>query len=533
MSSVITEDHKVQPPSAGRKDKSGKKSKHEKSEHKSKKRHRETTDIAEGSERKHKKTKSQVSHQYVNNTVSTIADQSESLAPAPSTVDDNGGSRKEKKSKRTNKDKRSDQYTPLSINPEEEETKQDEPGKEKKKPKKDKRKHKILEETRAMSDVDATQPVISNSQDAPKPPETLAPKQKKGEKRKRKERATETEAGHPGPMPSDSTPPQSTRVVSKVTGDHSNQTFPFFTQTVSQYLPLYPTGMVEPIDGYVEQQLRPLLNRYVPAFRGVLLAYRNPRIGEAPGKSSLTEGSEVEDTALLESIDEYAVGFAWLTVDAELFCPKRGSWMEGTLNLQSEGSIGVICFGMFNASIEASRLPSGWKWIDLLSDLNKGKGSKRHNGKTAAEAKLPTPEPQDENENENEKEGKSGEDGTDQAHSTGYWVDESGTRAGCGGKPLWFRIKNYEVGSIGDYGYLSIEGTMLDEETEKAKVADEMEADRRRKIKHGGLLGRPLKRLPEFSMTKFGGKDDEQEDVNILRSVTGLKSNRANSGTNS
>ena len=37
--------------------------------------------------------------------------------------------------------------------------------------------------------------------------------------------------------------------------------------------------------------------------------------------------------------------------------------MEGSVNLQTEGHIGVVCFGKFNASIEARRLPPDWKWV--------------------------------------------------------------------------------------------------------------------------------------------------------------------------
>ncbi|RYP79384.1 hypothetical protein DL770_006700 [Monosporascus sp. CRB-9-2] len=475
-------------PTSGRKDKSSKK------EQKSKKRHRETTDNTEASERKHKKSKSRVS---LGDGDGIADDQPESSAPAPPAADEVGADRK--KSKKYKKAELAIDEEPKAEAAEDDGkhkvkyskqlgggVQDDAPSKEKKS-KKDKRRNDTQEGETAAADV------IPDSQAAP----SSQHKKKKKEKRKEKQRETV----QPEPMDPDPAPSQPTPATPQAHGDRPDVPFPFFTQTVSQYLPLFPSGMVEPIEGYAEQHLRPLLNRYVPALRAVLLSYRNPRIGEAPGKGSLTEASQMEDTALLESIDEYAVGFSWLTVEVDLFCPKRGSWMEGSLNLQSEGFIGVICFGMFNASIEASRLPSGWKWVDLLSK----KGGKQQNGKSAAEAKLPTPEPQDENEEE--------DDATDQAHSTGYWVDESGSKVG--GK-LRFRIKNYEVGSVGDYGYLSIEGTMLDEEAERAKVADEMEADRRRKLKHGGLVRKPFKRLPEFSMTKFG-KDDEQED-DILRS---------------
>ncbi|KAI1501331.1 hypothetical protein F5X99DRAFT_382875 [Biscogniauxia marginata] len=284
---------------------------------------------------------------------------------------------------------------------------------------------------------------------------------------------------------------------------------PFYTQTISQYLPLYPSGMAEPIRGYTDQYLKPLLNRYVRAFGGVLLAYRNPRIGAAPGQGALTEESGIEDATTLESINEYAVAFGWLTVEVDLFRPARDAWLEGSVKIQSEGHIGVVCWSRFQASIEAGRLPRDWHWVDLTTktksssnnnNSKKGKGEDRN--KAVMEARLPTPEPVEAHENDN----------TTQLHDTGYWVDGAGARIGEGTN-LCFRIKNYEVGDSDDYGYLIIEGTMLNEEDEKNKALEEIETARRQKLKHGGLLRKGHKRLPEFGMTKFG-MDEAQEAEN-------------------
>ncbi|KAI1434226.1 hypothetical protein GGR50DRAFT_424295 [Xylaria sp. CBS 124048] len=260
--------------------------------------------------------------------------------------------------------------------------------------------------------------------------------------------------------------------------------YPFYTQTVSQYLPLQPLGILEPVQGYAHQHLQPLLNRHVPSIGGVLLAYRHPRIGEAPGKSSLTEESGMEDVTLLESINEYAVSFGWLTVEIDLFRPARGAWLEGLVNFQGEGHIGLVCWGKFNASIESGRLPHDWRWIDHL-------GSSHTNANTSAETAL------------------TAAGGTEHAevHATGYWVDGNGARI-ASDKPLCFRIKNYEVGSSGEYGYLSIEGTMLPEEEEANKVREEVRS-LRQKIRHGSLR-RERRPLLESSMTKFTD-DDEQE----------------------
>ncbi|KAI3326366.1 hypothetical protein HD806DRAFT_487033 [Xylariaceae sp. AK1471] len=287
---------------------------------------------------------------------------------------------------------------------------------------------------------------------------------------------------------SPSTPP----AAQPSTGKLSYHQHPFYTQTVSQYLPLHPSGISEPIRGYTKQHLKPLLNRYVPSFGGVLLAYRNPRIGEAPGKGSLTQHSRMEDMIVLESVNEHAVSFGWLTVEIDIFRPARGAWLEGLVNLQGEGHIGVVCWGKFNASIESGRLPRGWRWIDQLPASNK-------KNKTDPETTLPSPSLQDDIEADHT-----------QVHSTGYWVDEQGSRI-KGDTPICFRIRNYEVGNSGDYGYLSIEGTMLTEEEEEKKVCEEIE-DLRYKLRHGAVLRRERRPLLESSMTKFGENDEREPE---------------------
>ncbi|KAI1258556.1 hypothetical protein F5Y18DRAFT_343917 [Xylariaceae sp. FL1019] len=275
----------------------------------------------------------------------------------------------------------------------------------------------------------------------------------------------------------------------------SDKQHPFYTQTVSQYLPLSPYGIIEPLQSYTDQHLKPILNRYVPEFHGVLLAYRHPRLGEAPGRGSLTEESEMDDTAVLESINEYAVSYGWLTFEVDLFRPSRGAWLEGVVNLQGGGHIGVVCWGKFNAAIEAQRLPKGWRWVDLLSKGDRTKGN------TATDL-SPAPEPGDEEEGDES-----------QVHMAGYWIDEKGGRIKSGTK-LCFRIKNYEVGVSGDYGYLSIEGTMLSEEDEENKRKDETRRKSQAQgTKRNGMRRAEQRRVPEYSMTKFG-QDEAEENEN-------------------
>lgn len=443
--------------------------------HKKHKRHRET-DGTEGSERKHKKSKSSANAPVAEPEASAQVEAQQPEVPIPEIKANGKESKQEKKRKRRGHGKHStDKVDENEVAPTQDGVAEESKSKkEKKRSKEHKRKHEKAE-------VD--EEIIPDSQ---KVPETA----EQGE-----------EAPDPDSMDIDSAPAEA--IGSEEFGQKpSEEDYPFFTQTVSQYLPLFPSGLIEPIEGFADQHLRPLLKRYVPSFRGVLLAYRNPRIGEAPGKAALTEESPMEDVVLLESINEYAVTFGWLTVDVDVFRPTRGAWMEGIVNLQGEGHIGVVCWDMFNASIEAGRLPHGWRWVDLLSKgMDKGKDKRNDREKTAEEAKLPTPDPFDDPEND-----------TTQIHTTGYWVDENGTRI-RGGAKLYFRIKHYEVGVSGDYGYLSIEGTMLDEEEEKTKCAEEMEVLRRRRLKHGGVLRKEHKRLLEFSMTKFGVNEAEDNET--------------------
>lgn len=282
--------------------------------------------------------------------------------------------------------------------------------------------------------------------------------------------------------------------------------FPFFTQTASFYVPFFPVGFDKPVTNITSQHLDPLLNHYSPLFRGVLLGYHNVNLSERPARADPKNPPTDETGAVLTSVDEYAVGFGWLTADLDLFMPRRGAWMEGTVNLQSEGHIGVVCWDKFNASIEAKRLPSGWRWVDLTA---KGRANGKANGK--ANDALESPKSDDDEEEEGD-----ALDDTElevaQMHTTGYWVDDTNGQKRISGK-LRFRVKNFDVGLAGDYGYLSIEGTMLGKDDEKALAALEREAERkrRRKQSYGGLLRPMSRRVPEFSMTKFG-REDEEED---------------------
>lgn len=214
---------------------------------------------------------------------------------------------------------------------------------------------------------------------------------------------------------------------------------PFHVQTSSLYLPLAPISQRTPIEGICAEHLSPLILTYYPPFHGVVLSYNNPRLSEEPYKN---DGSHV----LMKSIDEYAVSWAWVTAEFLLFKPTRGGWLEGYVNLQNEGHLGIVCWNLFNASIERQRLPKDWKWIGT-EDLD-GDGY--------------------------------AEDGV------GYYVDGAGIKIDGIVK---FRVKDIESSHDRERGFLSIEGTMLDDKDENELLEQENAINNNDKTMIGRRLG--------------------------------------------
>lgn len=205
-------------------------------------------------------------------------------------------------------------------------------------------------------------------------------------------------------------------------------TSPFHIQTSSIYLPLAPISQRQPLEGMCAEHLSPLILTYYPPFSSVILSYSNPRISERPFED---DGDQV----LLQCVEEYGAAFAWVTADFLLFKPQRGGWLEGHVNLQNEGHLGLVCWNLFNASIEQRRLPKDWKWVS--AEVAEGE-TKALNGKS-----------------------RYAEDGM------GYFQDGEGNKVeGI----VRFRVKDIESSHDRERGFLSVEGTMLDEMEEKEVV---------------------------------------------------------------
>ena len=138
----------------------------------------------------------------------------------------------------------------------------------------------------------------------------------------------------------------------------------FVQQTSSLYLPLSPCAYNFPLEGLCAEHISPLLLTYYPPLKGVVLSYSNARMSEHPNEAIDSNTKTGGQKILSRSIDEYAVTYVWLTADFLIFRPKRGTYLEGYVNVQNESILGLICYNYFNAGIERAKLPSDWSWQD-------------------------------------------------------------------------------------------------------------------------------------------------------------------------
>ncbi|MCJ1257157.1 hypothetical protein MMC24_004982 [Lignoscripta atroalba] len=263
----------------------------------------------------------------------------------------------------------------------------------------------------------------------------------------------------------------------------STRKSPFYLQTSSLYLPLSPISQLYPLQGVCAEHLSPLILTYYPPFHGVVLSYSNAELSESPRRGS---GHEERGRVLAQSIDEYAVSFVWVTADFLIFKPQRGGWIEGWVNLQNEGHIGLVCWNLFNASIERKRLPKEWKWV--AGGMNVRPRRKSESGNVSSHSDEAEQDP--------------GVDGSEDAE--GYFKDPEGHKIEG---PLRFRVKDVETSSASDRekGFISIEGTMLNDEGERDLLEQE---NLRNRGKNRGLFSS----RKQFEHTMSGALTDGHVD---------------------
>lgn len=195
-------------------------------------------------------------------------------------------------------------------------------------------------------------------QHQPQLQDTAEPALKKSKKRKQQKH---TEAG-PDDHPVEKQPASENRPQGLNKGLLESNS-PFVQQTASFYLALSPCAHNFPLEGVSAEHISPLLLTYYPPLKSIVLSFTNPRLSEHPEDRPQANNSNEAKVVLAKSIDEYAVTYVWLTAEFVLFRPKKGTYLEGYINLQNESILGLVCYNYFNAGIERERLPKDWRWV--------------------------------------------------------------------------------------------------------------------------------------------------------------------------
>ncbi|KAK0509281.1 hypothetical protein JMJ35_008652 [Cladonia borealis] len=285
-------------------------------------------------------------------------------------------------------------------------------------------------------------------------PQLLKPKKHKKSKDKDLERSEKKRKRHTSDEPAAASPKKpknkhrSKSSIAKeaaVISPERSIDSPFYEQTYSLYLPLPPISQRHALQGLCAEHLSPLILTYYPPFHGVIISYSHPRLSTDPD-------AEESKPAYAKSIDEYAPSFIWLTAEFLVFKPTKGTLIEGYVNLQNESNLGLVCWNFFNASIGRKRLPKGWKWI--AGGL---KPTTRRKLKKAAESAETDSE-------EDETDEKEAEDTPEDTQ--GYFQDENGQKVEG---VVRFTVKDVETSRSmdRDTSFLSLEGTMLNDEEER------------------------------------------------------------------
>ncbi|MCJ1342806.1 hypothetical protein MMC31_000995 [Peltigera leucophlebia] len=215
---------------------------------------------------------------------------------------------------------------------------------------------------------------------------------------------------------------------------------PFYKETYSLFLPLSPICYNHPLQGLCAEHLSPLILSYHIPFHGVVISYENTKLS---AESPQDLKSEIPSPVLARSVDEYAASFVWLTADFLLFRPRKNDVMEGWINLQNEGNLGLVYLNFFNVSIERKRLPKSWRWVPGGMNPRVARKSDKQSYYRGEDKQT------------------NGDDA-----GAGYFVNEGGEKVDG---LVRFKVVQVETSrsSGRENSFFDIEGTMLSEEEEK------------------------------------------------------------------
>ncbi|KAJ1336483.1 hypothetical protein BSLG_007267 [Batrachochytrium salamandrivorans] len=128
-------------------------------------------------------------------------------------------------------------------------------------------------------------------------------------------------------------------VSTKATPKGERLTSPFLKIYAEIRVCLAPSFIKTPLDG-VRNYLNTFIMRYISELGGVVLAYSNVELTSSEG----------------HIMDESPFSFFNIRALFTLFSPKVGSTLYGVVNKVSPDHIGLLVYGMFNASIPSSHI---------------------------------------------------------------------------------------------------------------------------------------------------------------------------------
>ncbi|KAM3125366.1 hypothetical protein CJJ07_001515 [Candidozyma auris] len=187
------------------------------------------------------------------------------------------------------------------------------------------------------------------------------------------------------------------------------------------YVSLAPCHMGNAINGVKAQHLEPLVMKYNPQAKGVVLSYFNITLSQ-DRESSVKDGQ----AKLAKVNDSTPFTFLWATVDLLIWQPQPGDVLEGYIYMQTQSHIGLLVHDTFNASLKSKSIPQNWEFVPSQAD---------------------------------EYGEEQGDSGNSKFRSYGYWTDENGTK--IEGK-IKFTVKTIHTSGK----MVSLEGTLVSPESE-------------------------------------------------------------------
>lgn len=225
-------------------------------------------------------------------------------------------------------------------------------------------------------------------------------------------------------------------------------------ERISQYVSLSPSSLNNPLPSLCASIFSPLLLSYFPPAKGVVLAYEDVSLSDAPPQgtskksNSQPQSQQDDEPLLLRHVDEYSAPFLWATASFLVFRPQRNAYINGRITHQSKTHITLSHLNMFPVSITKDHFPSSWTWHSEAT----GKVKKGWDGRLSDEG--------------------------------GWWIDSEGQVVGG---DLKVRIRDFDGRMDGKgrgKGFLRIEGSLLS----VAEEAAQQQKGSKGKAKVNGVL---------------------------------------------